>query len=220
MVPVPGGYCIDATEVTNAQYATFLAANFPTSGQDGWCAWNTTYTPSTAWPATGKDANPVVYVDWCDAYAYCKWAGKHLCGKIGGGANDYGDYAFATKSEWYNACSGGGAQAYPYGNTYDAAKCNGCKSSTNCTTTTAIPAGTALGCEGGYPGLFDMSGNVNEWENSCDGQTGANDNCLMRGGAFNNNNAYGYLKCAVAGWYSSRSATYATHGFRCCSVAL
>lgn len=115
---------------------------------------------------------------------------------------------------------GGGAQTYPYGTTYDAARCNGCKSSTNCTTTTAIPAGTALGCEGGYPGLFDMSGNVNEWENSCDGQTGASDNCLMRGGAFNNNNAYGYLKCAVAGWYSSRSAAYATHGFRCCSVAL
>jgi hypothetical protein len=36
-------------------------------------------------------------------------------------------------------------------------------------------------CIGGSPGLYDMSGNVAEWEISCDGAT---DECLVRGGAF------------------------------------
>lgn len=77
-VPVgsAGAYCMDATEVTNADYAAFLAANPPTSGQVAWCAWNTSYLPPFGWPATGKENHPVVRVDWCDARAYCKWAGK------------------------------------------------------------------------------------------------------------------------------------------------
>ena len=29
-----------------------------------------------------------------------------------------------------------------------------------------------------------MSGNVAEWENSCSGSNGANDQCLVRGGSF------------------------------------
>jgi hypothetical protein len=54
-----------------------------------------------------------VCVDWCDAHAYCKPVGKRLCGKIGGGPNLYADYASASSSEWYRACSSGGSFTYP-----------------------------------------------------------------------------------------------------------
>ena len=73
---------------------------------------------------TAKDTFPVISVNWCDAYAYCKWAGKALCGKIGGGPNLPADANYAPADAWYNACSEGGTRAYPYGATYDAAACN------------------------------------------------------------------------------------------------
>jgi formylglycine-generating enzyme required for sulfatase activity len=68
-VPAPdesevSSYCVDATEVTNAQYAAFLEASVSTSEQDEPCAWNTNYTPSRDWPATDKDDYPVANVDW------------------------------------------------------------------------------------------------------------------------------------------------------------
>ena len=54
---------------------------------------------------------PVVGVNWCQAYGFCKSAGKRLCGRIGGGANAFTDYASAAASQWYNACSKVGTQA-------------------------------------------------------------------------------------------------------------
>lgn len=230
-VPVSSGgaYCVDATEVTNADYAAFLAANgggTSPAGQDAWCDWNTTYVPTPSacpsgmncdWPAVGKDSYPVVSVDWCDAYAYCRWAQKHLCGKIGGGPNAVADHANATKSEWYNACSAGGTRAYPYGAAYDGAACN--DANYLLTTYTTLPVGSASACEGGVAGLFDMSGNVFEWEDSCPAQTGATDYCLLRGGAMDSIPGFnGDLACSndsnAAG---QRSITSIDVGFRCCA---
>ncbi|HEX3852492.1 MAG TPA: hypothetical protein VHW01_16095 [Polyangiaceae bacterium] len=37
-------------------------------------------------------------------------------------------------------------------------------------------------CVGGYDALYDMSGNVAEWEDSCLANSGASDQCLDRGG--------------------------------------
>src|SRR5262249_42090560 len=68
-----GTYCIDATEVTNQQYAVFLSKQEATmESQLAICAWNTTYVPTHDWPvAAGRDNWPVGWVDWCDAYAFC-----------------------------------------------------------------------------------------------------------------------------------------------------
>jgi sulfatase modifying factor 1 len=216
-IPAPQGgtYCMDATEVTNAQYAQFVTAKgtdggTDVSGQDTWCTWNTTYTPSLGWPATGKDAYPVVWVDWCDACAYCKWAGKHLCGKIGGEANLYADYADATKSEWFNACSKGGTQTYPYGSAYSGSACNG--------NSAAFSVGSTAMCEGGYAGLFDLSGNVTEWEDSCNGTTGTYDACRLRGGSlFSNDPA---LACGSDYGIGPRDLGNDYVGFRCCGTSL
>jgi formylglycine-generating enzyme required for sulfatase activity len=206
-------YCIDATEVTNAQYAQFLAAGYPVSAQDPWCAWNTSYTPPSGWPAVGKDNYPVVYVWWCDAFAYCKWAGKHLCGRIGGGQNGYSAYADASASEWFNACSASGTRAYPYGNTFATTACNGIPRGLG----NLVAAGSEPACVGGFPGLFDMSGNVDEWDDSCNGQTGVNDACRVRGGSIDSD-ANG-LRCDDSN-NVNRDAAANWLGFRCCGSSL
>lgn len=224
-VPAPpessiGSYCIDATEVTNAQYAAFLGASPATSGQPAECAWNTSYVPLAGWPATGRDEYPVVFVDWCDARAYCAWAGKRLCGKIGGGASAFGNWN-ATASEWYNTCSAGGTLVYPYGDSYMGAACVGLDydgtSGYQSGTDVAQPVGSAAGCHGvsaPFDAIFDLSGNVHEWEDSCDGATGAANNCHVRGGSFGMG-ASSSLECGYN--FLARDFQSASGGFRCCS---
>ena len=194
-----GTYCIGVREVTLAEYDAFLDANPPTSLVPKACGWK----PSFALPgwaqARAKD-RPVTGVDWCDAYAYCKWSGGRLCGRIGGGSIRGGssnDYQDPSQSEWYNACSKGGRQAYPYADTYDPRACNGEARDAG----DLAPGGSFATCQGGFAGLFDLSGNVSEWEDGCyypddqadacaglDGGicTTANccDSCYVRGGTY------------------------------------
>jgi formylglycine-generating enzyme len=88
----------------------------------------------------GLEKHPVVQVSWQDAMTYAKWAGKRL----------------PTEAEWERAAKGPNSYRYAYGNAYDPQKAN-----TNTGKTTAV---------GLYPpnefGLFDMTGNVNEWTSS------------------------------------------------------
>ncbi len=205
-----GGQCIDSTEVTNADYAAFVAANVPTTGQPSYCSWNTSYTPSSGWPATGKDNYPVVYVDWCDAYAYCKWAGKRLCGDVGGGPSAYAQYNSAS-SQWFNACSLAGLYPYPYGATYDPSACNGQDYGAKA----ALPVKQASKCEGAWTGVYDMSGNVWEWEDSCQSTSGAKDQCRLRGGSYWYNGSSD-LRCDTAN-ENDRSTQNDIVGFRCCA---
>ena len=88
-VPITGGgghFCVDAVEVTYTQYQSFYSAN-PALTQPQACSATTSYTPSSNWPAApAQAAQPVRYVSWCQAVDYCLWAGKRLCGMIGGGS--------------------------------------------------------------------------------------------------------------------------------------
>jgi formylglycine-generating enzyme len=216
MVPVTppdgGTYCVDSTEVTVEQYAAFLVN--PPDEQPPMCTWNASFTPSAGWPpVNGSENLPVTFVDWCDAFAYCAWAGKHLCGKIGGGPNAPADLADATKSQWYNACSAQGEQTYPYGSTYMPASCNGADYPSP---DTVLDVGTA-DCHGGFPELHDMSGNVWEWEDSCTGDGGMNDTCQTRGGAYDSLETA--LTCGHGqAFYRSAAAVSGGYiGFRCCA---
>ncbi|WP_437567996.1 formylglycine-generating enzyme family protein [Sorangium sp. So ce542] len=182
IAPVAGGgsYCIDQYEVTKQEYDVFLQANPVLAGQPAACAGNV-YRPSSGWPYTDGRV-PVNYVDWCDAYAYCTYTGKHLCGRIGGGENATAEFDVATRSEWYNACSGQGVNDYPYGDTYESNRCVGAESTTGISRKPGPPAPIppTPTCNGGMTGLYNMSGNVAEWENSCNATTGR---CLVRGGS-------------------------------------
>jgi sulfatase modifying factor 1 len=211
-----GSFCVDATEVTNAEYASFLAANPSTSlAPSPACSYKTSFTPSQGWPAASKGTSPVVYVDWCDAYAYCAWAGQHLCGAIGGGPSSKANAANKDVDEWYVACSTAGANVYPYGgNAYVQGKCNDSESGTNGTR----PVASFPGCEGGYSGIFDMNGNAYEWEDACDVAAGASDSCVIRGGSWLFSGAsYGGCNTYFNDYVVKRSDTYNDTGFRCCT---
>jgi formylglycine-generating enzyme required for sulfatase activity len=237
MVPVaaPGGagvYCVGATEVTVAEYEAFQAASqanpslvtLPRA-----CAWKTGYSPGVH---RDGGAMPITGVDWCDAYAYCAWIGGHLCGRIGGGTvvtatalvqND------AAASQWYNACSKGGVQRFPYADAYDPLACNGADLSGD--GPDPSPVKSVPTCEGGYAGLFDMSGNVSEWADECDevsdsaaacrlesdgGRTC--DFCAVRGGTWRHYNGVeaDHIACAAVD-SDPRDHRLGELGVRCCA---
>jgi hypothetical protein len=178
-----GAFSIDATEVTRSQYAAFLAAKGnDTAGQPSFCSWNTSYVPTQDWPAQpGTLARPVAYVDWCDARAYCTWMGKRLCGRIGGGSatapDEYDRYNSYTASEWHAACTADGERIFPYSYAFIAGRCRFAADST-------VDVASLTTCEGGYPGIFDLTGNLSEWEDRCMAATGPTDFCRLRGGSY------------------------------------
>jgi hypothetical protein len=221
-VSTPDGsrYCIDATEVTLAQYGKFIDTKqkigttdeYDMSGEPSVCSENKTYLD---WP---KDAlnpqstdEPVRYTDWCDAYMYCQWAGKRLCGKVGGGALPLQDSsAYPNSNEWYNACSSGGKFLYPYGNDFQPDACV-----TGVNATEAKPVASMSGCHGTqspFDQIFDMSGNVFEWGASCDSEK-----CATYGGAFATKPGLGGVECTTV-FNTLRTSTHeGALGFRCCA---
>src|SRR5262249_5767114 len=66
--------------------------------------------------------------------------------------------------------------------------------------------------DGRYPGLFDLSGNVWEWEDACD-DSSEGSVCWARGGAAS---APGYGQCANP-FPNGRLTSWDSVGFRCCA---
>jgi formylglycine-generating enzyme required for sulfatase activity len=228
-----GAFSVDPYEVSVAAYRAWLNTRPSFAGQRVECAWNDSFEPGVPSPlalaaiadagktpdpgctdwlknqtATGDTMQPVVCVDWCDAAAYCNWAKGRLCGAIGGGALSYTADQMPGRGEWWTACSSNGANLYPYGKTYVHGTCNDSK-------TRAFDVGTYPGCQ--VNGIFDLSGNVTEWENSCSGYNNPpeNENCLRRGGAFWEDPAH--LAC-TAFREAIRGNPDSETGFRCCST--
>jgi hypothetical protein len=218
MVRLPEGYCIDSTEVTRAQYQAWLDTSPSAAGQISGCTWKMSFVPSpicmSLFCQSGCDDHPQVCVTWCDAYAYCQGVGKRLCGKIGGGSTGFDDYANASLSQWYNACASGGAnKTYPYGNTYQGNYCNGQDDGLEPMTTT--PVGSMTTCQSsvsGYQGVYDLSGNVGEWEDSCNGADQWA-GCRVRGGTPGADAVH--LSCAYGIDAPRRSG--GGFGIRCCA---
>ena len=203
-----GTYCIDRTEVTNAQWREFvkepttLKANTP-----AFCDWDK-YVPPVEM-ATDRDNVPMGDVDICNAHAYCKWAGKRLCGKIGGGPAPFTAFADANKDEWYRVCSNGGADKFPYGSAYLENKCADGMIS-------PMAVGSFPECRGSgpYVEVVDMSGNVSEWADGCNAPTASSAAvlCHTRGGGT------GDGAKTACDWEhgANASAHWVGLGFRCC----
>jgi formylglycine-generating enzyme required for sulfatase activity len=222
-VSLPAGFAIDATEVTRAQYAAWLATSPSTNGQANVCSWNASFTPDATCMATvsvcqGAECaqHPQPCVDMCDAAAYCTAVGKRLCGAIGGGpvSSTAVDLSIdiASKSQWYNACTSNGVNQFTYGDSAVWGNCNDYLSFSK----TTVPVASMPECQSpipGYAGVFDLIGNVSEWEDNCFGSAGQADMCTPRGFSFGAGAAMPMCRQYT---YANRAAAYATIGFRCC----
>lgn len=204
------GYCVDENEVTAAHYQKFVDSHPNVAAQPASCVTNTSFTNNCK--VTDPEKQPQRCVDWCDARAYCASVGKHLCGSSTSptGVVPYDAPVISTDNQWYMACSHGGERAYPYGNEYDSAACW----SADRPPVGALTVKSASGCIGGYEGLWDMSGGLAEWVDSCNGEKGAADACHIRGGSFTGTSDQ--LRCD---WQSAAPRDTSSNyiGFRCCA---
>lgn len=206
------GVKIDPFEVTRSQYLAFWRATANgrnTLGLGVECDYKKTipFTPSVeGWP-TLSDAQarlPITGVDGCDARAYCRWAGKRLCGGTDGKPSREPFAARGTtpvNDAWQRVCE-------------TAPNDTGCNVRQNqgSASRPIAPVGSFPQCK--TPGgVYDLHGNVAEIVDVCTDQFLL---CRRSGGSAEN---YG-----VASDCASNENNYVpdnrrenTAGFRCCA---
>ncbi len=170
------------------------------------CVGHTDPSPSAIDEIEADNNIPVHDVTECDAWLYCRWAGKRLCGAIGDGGPIGSSMPMQT--EWVYACMNGPMSIpFPYGDQYDPSACN-------TESDAAVPVGSKLGCHGPMPPfneIYDLVGNTWEFVNQFDpGFTGAR----PQGGAW----ASGDGGCTFVGpAFDGVGGHFPGSGFRCCA---
>jgi eukaryotic-like serine/threonine-protein kinase len=146
-------FWIDKTEVTNAQYQKCVKAGSCTAPHE-----SSSYTRSFYFGNPDYASYPVIFVDWDQAAAYCKWAGRRL----------------PSEAEWEKAARGTDGREFPWGNEGLAGDLLNFadKNSEWAWANQTIDDGyTETAPVGHYPkgasiyGALDMAGNVWEWVN-------------------------------------------------------
>jgi hypothetical protein len=218
-VPSPDGhrYGIEESEVTRAQYDSWIARGAPVGSTSAACAavqdhhaLEDCLVQIPACQAKDCGRLPQTCVSWCDAEAYCSSLGRRLCGAIGGSALSPAERAVTSKGEWLNACTSAGRYDYPYGSAVP--RDGYCQDGTQAG---PAPVASRAECQSPdtiYRGVFDLSGNVWEWDNSCDDGADPGSICYARGGAAGT----GYGRCGDMYAPGDRSAAAIDVGFRCC----
>ena len=138
-------FWIDTYEVTNQAFQAFVDKGVYRM-QEYWSApgriWLSRQNPD-ALPLTCPGEGPSLprrCITWYEAEAYATWRGGHL----------------PTEAEWEFAARGPGARRYPWGDAFDAARCN-VVGSTGATAVGSFPGGVS------WVGAHDMAGNAMEW---------------------------------------------------------
>lgn len=198
-------FCIDATEVTNSEFAEYAklpgSPTLPAQCKD----------VVLSFPGkTGADRAPQFNVSWCDAFAFCSWAGKRLCGRL-----DSSKPVASDNSEWTYVCTQGTTTAYPYGNDFDTTACVNGRPATDALPEPVASFGNCSGNSAPYTGVYDLSGNVSEWVDECEGT-----DCRALGGYYGDTDKNA-LKCASIGGTGMTvvhpvGRVLRGLGFRCC----
>lgn len=138
-----GAFQMGRTEVTLGQFKQFIAA----TGRLRLV--NDKFMRANAY----GDDTPVVWVSWTDAQAFVNWLNKTKP------ASDRGTYRLPSEAEWEFACRAGGRHDYCGGNNASAVGWfyeNG-----------GWHPRPVAGKQANAFGLYDMSGNVDEWVQDC-----------------------------------------------------
>lgn len=113
-----GPFFIDRNLVTNRQFAAFIAADGYSEQrwwtEEGW-RWRQAvprdrprYWGDAEWAAWTQDDHPVIGVTWFEADAYARWCGMRL----------------PTEREWERAARGVDGRRFPWGDDFEAGRCN------------------------------------------------------------------------------------------------
>jgi len=132
--------------VTNEQYTRFVYA--------------TGHEPPEHWrgvePPPELRNHPVVYVNWFDACAYCKWQSKEQNKEV----------RLPSEAEWEKAARGSDARIYPWGDEFNSVYCNSYETGVGATS----PVGMFKQGASVYK-CMDMAGNVWEWTQTVWGES-------------------------------------------------
>ena len=169
--PVPPGaggfpidaYLLDRHEVTNRQFAVFMAdGGYRTASlwpdsltvhgsrsaratAVGLLADSTGAVGPRTWSGSvfppGSADHPVTGVSWYEANAYCQWQGKRL----------------PTFAQWWRAALGDGERPYPWGQESESLRARANFEATGTRPVEYSPLGTSMF------GAFEMAGNAREW---------------------------------------------------------
>jgi formylglycine-generating enzyme required for sulfatase activity len=135
--------------ITNRQYQTFVNNGY--KFRVWWHFSDDAYEWRLAHPEPGKieeENRPFVNASWYDAVAFCKWLSEEARLKIN----------LPSELQWQRAAQGDDNHKYPWGNEFDANRCNTIES--NIEQSTSVKRYNT----GVSPyGVYDMAGNVWEW---------------------------------------------------------
>jgi formylglycine-generating enzyme required for sulfatase activity len=195
-------YTIGRYPVTNAEFARFMEDG-GYAKKEWWteAGWQARERGNWIKPRDWDDkqmsdpSQPVVGISWYEAYAYCRWLA----------ARTNAPYRLPTEAEWEKSARGKEGYRYPWGNHWEASRCNNSETGPGRTT----PVGQYSPQGDSSYGVAEMVGQVWEWcsdrFSKYDELKGAFENPegdearIIRGGSWLNSSPAAVCRCAIRG---------------------